>query len=289
MVISAFLVPLLGSQLLQVPFFKVLPELNKTENANISRLLNTLASFFTFLIPSLILARVLNRNPFSQLGFSTNFSGKLLSLVLAITFASMVLSGSLGELNALIPIPDKWYAKAKALEAIYKTAMMSMAYMRTFGDYLIGLLVIAAAPAIFEEVLFRAGFQQIFIGWTKSKWAGILITSIFFSAFHFSYFGFLPRLGLGIVLGLIFFESKNLWLNILLHFLNNAIVVTELYLVARKGGSIEKTFDESMPVWWGAFAILLLIILFIAFRKESKKVLLVKSMQINNSPENIFS
>lgn len=289
MVISAFLLPFLGSQLLQVPFLKVLPELNKTENANISRLLNTLAALLTFLLPALILARVLSRNPFSQLGFSSNISSKLFGLLIAITFASMVLSGSLGELNEWIPIPTNWYAKAKALEATYRSAMLSMAYMRTFGDYLIGLLVIAAAPALFEEVLFRGGFQQVFVGWTKNKWTGILITSIFFSAFHFSYFGFLPRLGLGIVLGLVFFESKNLWLSILLHFLNNAIVVTELYVVGRKGGSIEKTFDESMPVWWGAFAILMLAYLFNAFRRESKKIQVRKSMHFNNSPENIVS
>jgi membrane protease YdiL (CAAX protease family) len=60
---------------------------------------------------------------------------------------------------------------------------------------------LAAAPALFEEVLFRGGFQQVFVGWTKNKWAGIIITSILFSAIHFSYFGFLPRLALGIGIG----------------------------------------------------------------------------------------
>jgi membrane protease YdiL (CAAX protease family) len=164
-----------------------------------------------------------------------------------------------------------------------------MANMKSFEDYLLALLVLAAAPALFEEVLFRGGFQQVFIGWTKSKWAGIIITSLLFSAIHFSYFGFLPRVALGMVLGLIFYHSKNIWLNILLHFLNNAFVVTQLYIVSRQGKSLEKTMDESMPIWWGIIALVVLAILFKAFIKESNKVLFAQEHSIHSSPENILS
>ena len=289
LVLSAFLVPFMGSLLLHVPFLQVLPAMNRPENANISRMLNTMASLLAFLLPALILARVVSKRPFTQLGFSTAVSNKQLLLVVVITFASMVLSGALGELNEKIPIPAKWFAKAKALEDAYKAAMLSMAYMKTMGDYVLALLVLAAAPALFEEVLFRGGFQQIFIGWTNNKWTGIIITSVLFSAIHFSYFGFLPRVALGIILGLIFFYSKNIWLNIALHFLNNAFVVTQLYIVSRQGKSIEKTMDESMPIWWGAIAVVVLIVFFKPFKKESDLVLANKGNRIDSSPENILS
>ena len=289
LVLSAFLVPFVGSLLLHVPFLQVLPAMNRPENANASRILNTLASLLAFLFPALILARMLSKRPFAQLGFNSAISNKQLLLIIVITFASMVLSGALGELNEKIPIPAKWFAKAKALEDAYKAAMLSMAYMKTTGDYILALLVLAAAPALFEEVLFRAGFQQIFIGWTKNKWAGILITSILFSAIHFSYFGFLPRAALGMVLGLIFFYSKNIWLNIALHFLNNAFVVTQLYIVSRQGKSIEKTIDESMPIWWGAIALVFLIVFFKSFKQESDIVLASANNKIDSSPENMIS
>lgn len=175
------------------------------------------------------------------------------------------------------------------MEESYKASMMAMATMKTTVDYLLGLLVLAFAPALFEEVLFRGAFQPVFIGWTKNKWAGIIITSVLFSAIHISYFGFLPRLALGLILGLIFYYSKNIWLNILLHFLNNAVVVTQLYVVSRQGKSIDKTVDESMPIWWGAIAAVALIILFRVFRKESSAVLFAQEQSINSSPENILS
>ena len=91
------------------------------------------------------------------------------------------------------------------------------------------------------------------------------------------------------VLGLIFFYSKNIWLNIALHFLNNAFVVTQLYIVSRQGKSIEKTIDESMPIWWGAIALVLLIIFFKSFKQESDIVLASANSKIDSSPENMIS
>ena len=288
-VVSGVLVAVLGSQLMHVPFSQVGTQINKPEYVNVARLLNTLASVLVFLLPALILARNLGKNAFTQIGFNSAIGARQIIPLLLIMVAGIMLSGALGELNEKIPLPAALYAKAKALEDEYKASMMAMANMKTMADYLLALLVLAAAPALCEEVLFRGGFQQVFIGWTKHKWAGIIITSILFSAFHFSYFGFLPRLALGVILGLIFFYSKNIWLNIFLHFLNNALVVTQLYMASRVGKSIEKTMDENIPMWVGVVALMLLFIFFRIFKKESEAVLLAKEKEIYSSPENMLS
>jgi membrane protease YdiL (CAAX protease family) len=289
MILSSLLISFVSAQVLHVPYKQALKLLNLPQNVGLSRLLNTLGAFLCFLVPAFVLARVVSKKPFSQLGFQSSISGKQFLFILVLTFTSIVLSGALGTINEWIPLPQKWYAKAKEMEEAYKASMLTMATMKTFTDYLLALLVLATAPALFEEVLFRGGFQQVFIGWTNSKWAGIMITSILFSAIHFSYFGFLPRVVLGLVLGLIFYYSKNLWLSILLHFLNNALVVTQLYAVSKQGKSIEKTVDENVPVWWGIFALIALIFLLRAFKKESNRVLAAKEQAVHSSPENIPS
>lgn len=287
MMFSVFLVPLLGSLLMHVPYLQALKELNRPEYVNVSRFLNTFASFLIFFLPSVVLARVMNKRPFAQLGFNNNISGQQVLQVLVITFVSIIFSGSLGQLNEWIPLPASLHAKAKQLEEAYKESMMSMANMKNTTDYVLSLIVLALAPAFFEEVLFRGGFQQVFIGWTKNKWAGIIITSILFSVVHFSYFGFLPRLALGMVLGLIFFYSRNLWLNVLLHFCNNALVVTQLYITSQQGKAVEKTVDENLPVWWGIGALIVLFLLMQSFRRESNRVLSAAASHV--SPENIVS
>lgn len=287
MILTAFLIPLLGSQLMHVPYLQTLKELNRPEYVNVSRFLNTFASFLIFFLPSVVLARVMNKRPFAQLGFNSTISGQQVLQVLVITFVSIIFSGSLGQLNEWIPLPAALHAKAKQLEEAYKESMMSMANMKNGTDYILSLLVLALAPALFEEVLFRGGFQQVFIGWTKNKWAGIIITSMLFSVVHFSYFGFLPRLALGMVLGLIFFYSRNLWLTILLHFCNNALVVTQLYISSQRGKPVEKTVDENLPVWWGIGALIVLFLLIQSFRRESNRVLSAAASHV--SPENIVS
>lgn len=272
MMLCAFLVTGVGMAVMHVPALQVPKELNKPEYINLSRILNTVSALLIFLVPTWVVARRLDKNAFRWIGFNAFISPKQVMLILALTVPCILLSGALGDLNEWIPLPKNLYTKARELENTYKEAMMGMALMKTFTDYVVAIVVIAVAPAIFEEVLFRGGFQQILIGWTKNKWAGIILTSIIFSAIHFSYFGFLPRFALGMVLGLIFQYSKNIWLNILLHFLNNALVVTQLYFLTLKGKPIDKAMDDNVPMWWGLIALVILVVLFRLFKKESDQV-----------------
>lgn len=273
MVLGSLLVAVLGSQMMGVPFMKVPELMVKPQYVNEARLLNTLGSFFIFFLPAILFARMVGEQTFSYLGFNKRINHKQLLLVLFLTFAGMILSGALGSLNELIPLSPSMLRKAKALEEAYKAAMMSMATMRNTADLFLSLLVLAAAPALFEEVLFRGTFQQLFVNWTRSPWVGILLTSLLFSAVHFSYFGFLPRVALGVLLGLIFYYSKNVWLSIFLHFLNNAVVVVQLYVLNKQGKPLDKAMEDTVPLWWGAIALALIILLFYYFRKESKLVL----------------
>lgn len=272
MVFGSLLVAALGSNMLGVSLLQVPDALNRPQNADISRLLNTLATLVAFLIPAIVFAKVLSKQPFSWLGFNKRMNGKQMLIVVLITFAGMILSGSLGMLNQKIPLSENLLKQAQQLENAYKNAMMNMAHMTSLTDYLLAMLVMALAPAVFEEVLFRGAFQKVFVGWTKNAWAGIIITSILFSAIHFSFFGFLPRIALGLILGLIFYYTNNLWLSILLHFLNNGFVVTQLYILSAQGKAIDKVMDETMPIWWGSIALILLVVLFRLLLAESNQL-----------------
>lgn len=271
--ISSLVMGLVAAQVMNKPLLQAAADLVKPENANLARLLNTTTTFIAFFLPALAVARLASKRPLTYLGFNSRVSSRQIGLVGLITLGSLFLSGALGTLNEMIPMPASFLKNARELEEQYRSAMIGMATMRSFSDYVLSLLVIALAPAIFEEVLFRGSMQRILTGWTKNAWAGILITSIIFSAIHGSYFGFLPRLALGIILGMIFFLSGNLWLSIAMHFLNNAIVVTQMYFLTRMGKPIQQAMDESMPVWYSVIAIAILYYAFRLFKKESKQLL----------------
>ena len=56
-----------------------------------------------------------------------------------------------------------------------------------------------------------------------------MLGAFFFSAFHFQFEGLFPRTVLGAVLGYLYYWSNNLWVPIILHFFNNAIIISAPY------------------------------------------------------------
>ena len=89
---------------------------------------------------------------------------------------------------------------------------------------LLGMLIVALTPAIFEEIAFRGALLSCFRG-AKSKWTGIIIVSLFFGACHGSIWRMIPTAMLGVAMGYILLETENMIYNMLFHFINNAVPV----------------------------------------------------------------
>ena len=61
----------------------------------------------------------------------------------------------------------------------------------------------------YHQVPIHPDFQKFLgIEWTKNVHLGIWITAILFSALHLQFYGFLPRLALGLGFGYLFYWSK---------------------------------------------------------------------------------
>jgi len=85
-------------------------------------------------------------------------------------------------------------------------------------------------------------FQRIFSNWTQNPHWGIFISAFIFSAIHFEFYGFFPRLILGMMFGYFLYWSGSIWLPILAHFVNNGIAVITFYLIS-SGRLNEKMAD----------------------------------------------
>lgn len=264
-------------------------ELLKPENANFNKVLQVVSTLFLFFTPAFFFALIVNGKPFSYLGFNKKVSAKQLGLVILVAFTGLFLSGALGEINQLIPISKGARTYFQGLEDKYIDQMLSMVQIKSVADYIISLFIIALAPAILEELFFRGALQQLLTNWIKSyPWIGIAITSLLFSAVHFSYFGFLPRAMLGAVLGLLFYYSKNIWTNILAHFLNNAIAVSQIYYLSLSGKVDKKVLqdlDKTQLAGWqiallGIASSIAMIVWLHYFKKESNKTLAQPQLEI---------
>ncbi|MBC7903162.1 MAG: CPBP family intramembrane metalloprotease [Gemmatimonadaceae bacterium] len=249
----------------------LMKDLSNPQYANAARIMQLVSVFFTLLVPSIVGAIVVNRKPFKWLGFTQSVNIRQVGVALLILFACMPVVAALTELNAAIPISKSLESTFKEWESSYETQVQAMATINTVGEFIFSLLILALVPAIFEEAFFRGSLQQILQKWFKSPIWAIVVASIIFSVIHFSYYGFLARFGLGVVLGLLFYYSKSLWPSIIAHFLNNAFLVSYMYYLSRQGILIKNIKEPSAPIWIGIPALLVVIVLMRYYKRISEQ------------------
>ena len=154
--------------------------------------------FFSYLIV---------RDPQDYLKPGFRFPWVLLPLVLLIMLVANPSIEVLSNINQKMELPHFLSGVQKWMEDSENSAQKlteSMLQMKTIWDLIMNVLLIALLTAIVEEFMFRGVLQTIFIRLTKSTHVAIWITAILFSAFHLEFFGFLPRLLLGVDLFWIF-------------------------------------------------------------------------------------
>lgn len=229
--------------------------------ASLAQFANATASIIAFGVPSLVIA-LLSQDKWSvALGLNPFFQWRQVFLVIVIAITGLFLSGALGDLTEKMPFPTSIKNWATQLEEQYKKALFAMTQMKSIGDLLLAIIAVAVIPAIVEELYFRATLQKMLMDWVGKPYLAIVITAILFSAFHFSFFGFLSRMSLGIIIGIVYYYTKTIWLPILMHFINNAIGIITLYWIRDQPEKIESVMDGNFTYYWGFVAIIVIIFL----------------------------
>lgn len=131
-------------------------------------------------------------------------------------------------------------------ETLMSGIMESFLKPASRGGIIVNIIVIALIPGIGEEIAFRGLMQKILLRWFKRPHLPILITAIIFSAVHFQFYSFLPRLFLGLVLGYLFLWSSSIWLVIIVHILNNSAAVM-FYALYYQGSISDKLEKAGAP------------------------------------------
>ncbi len=219
------------------------------------KILLTAQQIGLFLTPALLLAITEGKRTHHFYGLKKP-DLNILIFVLLLMACSMPLMSWINETNQKMVLPDflkgveAWMRRMEDEGAKTTTALLKM---KSIGDLFINLIVVALVPAICEEFLFRGGLQRTFLRWVKNPHVAIWISAIIFSAIHFQFYGFFPRLLLGAAFGYIYFWTGSLWYTIFAHFLNNGFAVGIAYYFQRNNMPINA--DEEIPVQWYGYII----------------------------------
>lgn len=241
------------------------------KNVNAIRLSQVLGTFCLMFIPAALLSLIVNgKNPF-WLGFNKYVNYRQIALGFAIIFLANIAAGPMEDLSkAIVAKLPSLDVAAKKLEDQYAEQVKLLGNLKGWGEFIVAIFILAFFPAMFEELLFRGTLQNLLEKWWKAPLTAIIVSSVIFSVIHMSIYLFLSRALLGFVLGYMYYKSRNIWVNIIAHFLNNALALSVLFSESISTGKVSMDTGNIKVAWWAGLLVLaVIIVLFKFFEKFS--------------------
>jgi len=197
--------------------------------------------------------------------FETNIAAnKKSTFLIPIIFLTVLpVIGSIAYQIGRIDWPDAFDAIAK-MEAQMMLLQKGLIGIPKPEVFVVNFFMIAIFPAIFEELFFRGVLQKLLIQWRHSKklgvvednqsaiqsgshHVGIIVAGLIFGAFHFQIDNFIPITLLGILLGYIYWWTKNLWFSVLAHLFFNGIQAITFFVYSTNPKLKELSAVETLP------------------------------------------
>ncbi len=258
--ICLFILILVITTLLAIGLWAVIYQGDQsTDSLKVMQMLQTIG---TFLLPCFIGAYLWSNRPaqWLQLHKGIRWQDALLVIVLMLCAAPGI--NLLAYLNEQLALPSF----LKPLEEIMKqqeeaAAQLTERFIRadSIGVLFYNIFLIALLPAFSEELCFRGTLQTLFAENGRNKHIAIWVSAILFSAIHFQFYGFVPRMLLGALFGYMLTWSGSLWLPVLAHFTNNLTAVVSYNIFYMRGLNVDEidTLGTGDSLWIGIISLVL--------------------------------
>lgn len=253
LVLFSGLIVFLAGILTAIPFFgtdvlDMLTQatgLSESDDVILMKYFQIVSQLGIFVFPPLVFSLLITQHPFKYLWLNRFPSITTIIATTILIFTILPGINWMMALNEHLALPDwlngveTWMRQseddaAKLTEAFLKT--------ETLSGLLLNLFMIAFLASVGEELLFRGVLLRILKRWTGSTHLAVWVSAILFSMFHLQFFGFLPRLALGIIFGYLLVWSGSLWLPIIAHFINNGAAVVVYYFY--NGGTSDTSMEN---------------------------------------------
>jgi uncharacterized protein len=162
--------------------------------------------------------------PLKELFPSTSFNVLVLFPILFFLWAAQNL---IGEVNTLV---DKYLPPP-----LWFWEMFNKIFENDYGIYGAILKIVIIAPVI-EELIFRGVIMHGLMR-NYSKFTAVFVSALMFALFHLNPWQFPATFVLGILLGILMLRTRNIYLCILGHAINNGLVLISM----EYWGEIQKT------------------------------------------------
>jgi len=226
----------------------VITDYSDPNMVNVNRILLLFQHLGMFIVPAIAFGMMVSTKWAARLGFHKAKPQVIAVAIIMVIFA-LPLINVLAWLNEQMVFPEFLGGLEQVFSGMEDSAArLTKALTEQTSPIILvaNILTIALIPALGEEMVFRGALIPILKKWTNSVHWAVWISAIIFSAMHLQFYGFLPRMLLGAVLGYLFVWSGSLWVPVLAHFANNAVALILIFFMTR--GDIQAEVDEFNPV-----------------------------------------
>lgn len=246
---------------------------NHAESSWSLRITILLQDLLVLFLPAYFVFKFSTKRPMYMLGFKQ--SEKLNSQLwhtLIIYLVALPAASVMAKWNDGVVFPTALSgleAKFRAMEESARSVTDTFLAGEGIGDLFINIAIVGVAAAVVEEVFFRGGLQQLLVKWFGNGHVAVWVTAFVFSAIHLQFYGFIPRLFMGAILGYLFYYSRNLWVPIFYHLVNNATVVIMNFFWGDT--QFVKNFEDSALYWYSWVGLVVsLFVTYVMFQRFAK-------------------
>ena len=150
--------------------------------------------------------------PLKELFPAKSFNVIILIPVLLFLWAAQNLIGEINIVVANVLPPPAWFFE-----------LFNKVFESDFGIYGAALKVVIMAPVV-EELIFRGVIMHGLMR-NYSKFTAVFVSALMFALFHLNPWQFPATFILGIILGILMVRTRNIYLCILGHAINNGLVL----------------------------------------------------------------
>lgn len=231
-------------------------------------------NILAFILPSILTWRIcMKQKPLVAIEANTLPSWKMIGFAVLVYALAIPALNQIVYWNQEMHLPqmfasfEEW---CREMERMAEEQTEGLLSSTAIFDTLMNILVIAVLTGIGEEFFFRGGLQRMLTFCKVNNHVAIWTAAVVFSAIHFQFFGFIPRVLLGAWFGYLYWWSRSIWLNAFAHALNNSLVIVSAWLINM--GYLSKEFDmlgvatDSFP--WLALLSTVIVAVLISLRSK---------------------
>lgn len=239
-------------------------------NRSVLIFLQLIISLGTFIVPGILFMFLISYTPFKYIKANKLPSLLWIAATIPVVFTGTFAVDLLIRLTELIPFSSIDNALVKALLQAEEQSMKGYEAFLAFeslGGFLLIFILMAVMPAIGEELIFRGLIQNIFLKSYQNSHVAVGFSAFWFALVHAQLTNFFALMFMGIILGYLYYWTKNLWIPIIAHMFNNGLIVIISGTNKLGWTNYDIMNSDALPWYFSILGVIIFILLFLWYKK----------------------